>query len=324
MAGQGMNASLDGDDAPVRRLNLNLLYPLDAILHAPTLTEAGRRVFLSQPAMSHALRRLRDHFGDDLVTHAGGDQHLTPLGLALRDEVRRVMREVEGTFNYSLDFDPLTSTRTLAVAAPEAIEQMLLGAILKRLSSIAPFLTVDLMPLDINDPRRSLDDGADLLLLPSGAALPGQETVPILTDPASCMIWSEHPELADCNYLTEAQYRAARHIIARNATTPVVPLDEAGVGMLKDRRIAVRTTSQATLPNIVTGSDLMATGSSWLFQYYASLMPLKVLQPPFECEPTLVVAQWAGHRRRDPMLTWFVDQIQRAAAIGTGRGYAAD
>ncbi|WP_447406308.1 helix-turn-helix domain-containing protein, partial [Clostridium perfringens] len=66
-------------EAPVHRLNLNLLYPLDAILHAPTLTEAGRRVRLSQSAMSHALRRLREHFGDDIVTHAGGDQQLTPL-----------------------------------------------------------------------------------------------------------------------------------------------------------------------------------------------------------------------------------------------------
>ncbi|MDC9031774.1 LysR family transcriptional regulator, partial [Pseudomonas aeruginosa] len=51
----------------MHRLNLNLLYPLHAILHAATLTEAGRRVRLSQSAMSHALRRLREHYRDDLV-----------------------------------------------------------------------------------------------------------------------------------------------------------------------------------------------------------------------------------------------------------------
>lgn len=159
------------DAAPVHRLNLNLLYPLDAILHAPTLTEAGRRVHLSQSAMSHALRRLRDHFGDDLVTHAGGDQQLTPLGQALRNEVRRVMREVEGTFSYTLNFDPLTATDAITIAAPEAIEQMLLGPVLRRLSQEGPFLRVTLMELDTEDPRRSIDEGADLLLLPEEAAV---------------------------------------------------------------------------------------------------------------------------------------------------------
>lgn len=70
---------------------------------------------LSQSAMSHALRRLRDYFGDDLVTYMGGGQHPTPLGLALRAEVRRVLREVEGALNLSLTFDPLTTTQTLTL-----------------------------------------------------------------------------------------------------------------------------------------------------------------------------------------------------------------
>jgi DNA-binding transcriptional LysR family regulator len=115
-----------------------MLYPLDAILHASTLTEAGRRVRLSQSAMSHALRRLREHFGDDLVTHAGGEQHLTALGLALRGEVRRVLLDVDGTFNFALSFDPLTSTDTITVAATESFEQMVLGPVLRNLSAAAP------------------------------------------------------------------------------------------------------------------------------------------------------------------------------------------
>lgn len=297
-------------DGFVHRLNLNLLYPLEAILHAPTLTEAGRRVRLSQSAMSHALRRLRDHFGDDLVTHSGGEQQLTPLGMALRAEVRRVMREVEGTFNYSLDFDPLTASENITIAAPEVIEQMLLGPVLRRLSERAPCLSVNLIPLDIEMPRRSLDQGADLLLLPQEAALDRLETLPILTDRACCMVWSEHPELGDRDDISEAQYRAARHIVAQGETTPILPIDGFGADLLKERRILVRTTSQATLPAIVIESDLVATGSSWLFQYYASIMPLKVVSAPFASKESLIVAQWASHRRRDPMLAWFVSQIE--------------
>lgn len=297
----------------MHRLNLNLLYPLDAILHASTLTEAGRRVLLSQSAMSHALRRLRDHFSDDLVTHSGGDQHLTPLGMALRGEVRRVMREVEGTFNYALDFDPLTAAQSITIAAPESIEQMLLGPVLRGLSTDAPAFSVRITPLDGEIPQRSLDQGADLLLLPAELAIDRLETLPILTDHASCMVWDGHPELGNCYEITEEQYRAARHVVTQGEATSHLAINDLGDRMLNARNIGVRTTSQATLPAIVIGSDLVATGSAWLFQYYASFMPLRVMAAPFPTRETVFVAQWASHRRRDPMLAWFVKRIEEQA-----------
>ncbi|MBB4099322.1 LysR family transcriptional regulator [Sphingomonas kyeonggiensis] len=295
--------------APLRKLNLNLLYPLDAILRARNLTEAGREVRLSQSAMSHALRRLREHFGDDLVIHVGGEQQLTPLGLALRPEVQRVMREVDGALNFSLAFDPMTSSGTLTVAASEAVEQMLLGPVLGNLSTAAPGLNISICPLDVARPERALDDGADLLLLPGERTLERLESLPILNDQASCMIWAKHPMLQDCDDLTEAQYRAARHIVARGELTESFPLDAAGAEMLRARHICIRASSQATLPAIIIGSDLVATGSMWLFQHYASMMPLKVVTAPFARRPNQIVAQWPRHRR-DPMLAWFVDQIR--------------
>lgn len=296
-------------EAPVHRLNLNLLYPLDAILQAPTLTEAGRRVRLSQSAMSHALRRLRDHFNNDLVTYTGRGQHPTPLGLALRAEVRRVLREVEGTLSLSLAFDPLTTTQTITIATSETIEQMVLGPVLRALSTSAPGLTVDLIPIDVNAPQHSLDQGAELILVAEAAAIPGLESLPILTDHASCMIWNEHPDLSDVDDIDETQYRAARHVVARGEMTATFPLDQSGADLLNARQICVRTTSQATLPTIVIGSDLVATGSSWLFQNYASIMPLKVMTVPFLQKMSVIVAQWPRYRH-DPMVAWFVEQIR--------------
>ncbi|WP_211101373.1 LysR family transcriptional regulator [Niveispirillum sp. SYP-B3756] len=307
------------DDAFVRRLNLNLLYPLDAILHAPTLTEAGRRVHLSQSAMSHALKKLRDHFGDDLVTHAGGDQFLTPLGMALRGEVRRVMREVEGTFNYALDFDPLTSQDSITIATSEGVEQMLLGPVLRHLSRDAPNMCINLMPLDMAMPQQALEHGADLLLLPASTAVDRLETRPILSDHASCMVWSEHPDLLDQFEISEAHYRAARHIAVQGEAPPFQPLDAKGADLLKSRRICVRASSQATLPMLVVGSNLVATGSSWLFQSYASMMPLKVIPVPFASQWTSIVAQWGSHRRRDPMLAWFIKCLEERGRQLMGR-----
>jgi LysR family transcriptional regulator, nod-box dependent transcriptional activator len=168
--------------SPVRRLNLNLLYPLDAILNAPSLTEAGRRVHLSQPAMSHSLRQLRDHFGDDLVAFRRGKQILTPLGQALRPEISRMRRELEGAFSLSLDFDPATTTRTIAIAAPETVEQMFLAPLLRRLTREAPEATFNMLPLDLSAPDRALELGADLIVLPSHAASEKLETSSLMED----------------------------------------------------------------------------------------------------------------------------------------------
>lgn len=307
------------EEPPVHRLNLNLLYPLDAILHAPTLTEAGRRVHLSQSAMSHALRRLREHFGDDLVIHAGGDQHLTPLAVALRGEVRRVLRDVDGTFNFALSFDPAINAGTITVAASDVVEQMLLGPVLRRLLDSAPGLTLTIIPLDANAPHRALDDGAELLLLPADAALAELETLPILTDRLSCLIWTGHSQLADQVEIDVDGYRAARHVIARDERLSALATDRCAAELLRARRIAMRASSQTTLPAILIGSDLIATGSSWLFQNFASTMPVKVLAAPFAQENNPIVAQWAAHRRRDPMLAWFVEQIEAYVELFPGR-----
>jgi DNA-binding transcriptional LysR family regulator len=293
----------------VRRLNLNLLYPLDAILHAPTLTEAGRRVNLSQSAMSHALRRLRDHFGDELVAHQSGEQHLTPLGRALRGEVRRALQEVHGVLEFALDFDPRSSTQTVTIAVSEAIEQMLLAPVLRSLSREAPRMTVNLIALGRKSPRHALEEGADLVLVLQSSADERLESLAILSDHASCMVWSEHPELGSQDHVTEEQYRAGRHIVASGEATPIIPRDALAADILNSRRIWIQATSQATLPAIVIESDLIATGSSWLFQYYASTLPLKVLATPFSTIDTPIVAQWASHRRRDPMLDWFLQRL---------------
>ena len=303
------NSSVHTEDDPIHRLNLNLLYPLDAILHAPTLTEAGRRVSLSQSAMSHALRRLREHFADELIGF-NGETQLTPLGLRLRDECRRVLREVDGMFSLALDFDPLTSSGTITVAAPDAIEQNLLGTVQRLLVEAAPLLTVNVIRLDPRAARRSLDEGADLLVLPIDIALPELDRVPVVEDYMSCMVWEGHSRLRGEYQIDEVAYRAGQHVVTGDEHLSVFASDPEALELLQTRRIVMRTTSQATMPAIVIGSDLIASGSAWLFQHYASILPVRVVAAPFRRPATTIVAQCAAHKRRDPMVGWFVRQIE--------------
>src|SRR5690349_20578453 len=100
-----------------RRLDLNLLVALDALLTEQNVTRAGERVFLSQPAMSAALARLRTHFKDELIRPVGRKTVLTPLAESLRRPVREVLNLSGAILDSSLDFDPQTSDRWFSLVA---------------------------------------------------------------------------------------------------------------------------------------------------------------------------------------------------------------
>jgi len=72
----------------LNRFDLNLLIALDALVHEKNVTRAAERVFVSQPAMSAALQKLREYFNDQLLVRVGRDMELTPRGLSLVEPVR--------------------------------------------------------------------------------------------------------------------------------------------------------------------------------------------------------------------------------------------
>jgi DNA-binding transcriptional LysR family regulator len=307
---------------PVRRLNLNLLYPLDAILNAPSLTEAGRRVYLSQSAMSHALRRLREHFRDELVTYASGRQNLTTLGDALRPEIRRVLREVERAFDFSLEFDPGTSTREITIAASETVEHTFISILLRELMHDAQDVVLNMIPLNLAGPDSALARGADIIILPASAANPRFEHRLLYNETLACMVRKDHPILDADGRITAEAYAAGRHIGALADNSIAAPANAEGEELLANRRFTVRTSLQAAVPNLVCQSDLIATGSSSLFQSYAAMLPLVVTSAPFPAQEVPIVFQWSPHRRNDPMMRWLIDRLESSVPSHLQLGWA--
>ena len=110
------------------KLDLNLLVALDHLLNLRSVSGAAARMNMTQSAMSNALLRLREYFGDDLLVKIGRRMELTPRGEALKDAVRDVLVRVEWTIATTADFDPAQSDRqfnvlvsdyTLATLVPE-------------------------------------------------------------------------------------------------------------------------------------------------------------------------------------------------------------
>src|ERR1700743_1964412 len=92
--------------------DLTLLIALDALVHEKNVTRAAERVFVSQPAMSAALQKLRDYFEDPLMVLVGRDMQLTPRGFSLVEPVREALLRIQATLGTQPSFDPATVQRT--------------------------------------------------------------------------------------------------------------------------------------------------------------------------------------------------------------------
>jgi LysR family transcriptional regulator, nod-box dependent transcriptional activator len=291
----------------IRRSNLNLLYALDAILNARSLTEAGQRILLSQPAMSVSLRKLRAQFDDQLVLYIHGERTLTPLAVALRPRVRHLLTAMDETFRFQLAFNPQTATRTFRIAAPEAIEVMLLTRAVSEMLNEAPLIDFQIVPINEADPTSAFENGADLIVIPASMADSRFRQRALMTDSLSCMVWEDHPWAGES--LTRREYMEARHVVVAGLIGTQTYLNARIRQLLAERRVGAQTRRHAALAGLVTGTDLIATGSIWLFQHFASIMPVRVVSPPFETQPEPIIIQWPQHLDEEPSHCWLIEHL---------------
>ncbi|PTQ65013.1 LysR family transcriptional regulator [Sphingomonas sp. PP-CE-3G-477] len=299
----------------LRPLNSNLLYALHAILNSPTLTGASLMMARSQPAMSMALRRLRDHFGDELVLY-GNPRRLTAMGEALRPRVGRLLREIDDTFNLSLNFDPATARGTVSLTAPEPIELMYLSRVVPRLLQDAPGVEVRLLPFSYGPTEQMFERGLDVAVVPETMVDPLLSARTLFSHDLCALVWAEHP-VQEGNIRREL-YEQGRHVAVFEAMERSLFAERMDDPLLASRRIVARTGHHAMLPHLIIGTDLIATTSSWLAQYYVTVLPVRTMSLPHEPRPSTLVAQWQPHRRDEPLIHWIVDTL--VAALDWPRG----
>ena len=145
--------------ASFRTLDLNLLRVFDEVMAERSLTRAARNLSLTQPAVSNALRRLRDALDDELVRRHGHGIEPTPRALALWPSVREALRQLQAAIVPSL-FEPAQASSTFVLAMADATAAELMGGLARRLESEAPGVSLRVVPLTTRDPRRLLSDGA--------------------------------------------------------------------------------------------------------------------------------------------------------------------
>lgn len=278
----------------LRRLDLNLLLALEALLSLRSVTAAASRLHVTQPSMSGSLARLREHFGDTLLVQIGRRMELTPLAEMLLEPVREALEKVEGALALRPDFDPVTANRHFSICASEATVLTLLIDALREVEELAPGVTIELLPADPATmgpmlARRELDfifAGENFVLSDHPRALAIQDAFE----------WTGNRRVK--KVLTMEQYLSLGHAITRYGLErrpgfEQYTLERLGV----QRRVEVSCTTPALLGPLVVGTQRIATMPSRLARKQALLMPLKCFEPPLKLPPPHAVAPHAWPRR---------------------------
>lgn len=309
-----LNTSSQDHDTHMRfhKLDLNLLVALDAMLHVRSITQAAKQLHMSQSAMSNALARLRDYFGDELLVQVGRRLELTQRGEMLRDAVHDLLLRVETTVSAQPQFDPAASDRLFRIAASDYSQQVLIPHLLALASRAGATVRFQLLP-QVGDCARTLERGeADLLIIPKTYCSAEHPLEVLFEESFTCLVWSASALARDG--LDRARYASAGHVAMQ---PPGFDQPAFGQGFLDrsglERRVEVTTWSFLAEPALVVGSERVATVHTRLARRACAQLPLTAFAPPLDIPPLEQAMQWHKYRSSDPGLLWLIGLLREAA-----------
>jgi LysR family transcriptional regulator, nod-box dependent transcriptional activator len=297
----------------LHELDLNLLVALDALLTERNITEAGKRVTLTQSAMSGALARLREYFGDELLVPVGRKMVLTPLAASLAEPVSDILLKVKATIGTKPTFDPATSKRRFSLMMSDYVSTVLMPEVLARAEQAAPHVEFEIISNDINAPGEILERAdIDFLIMPQRYLSRNHPSEVLFQDSYTCIVWTGNPLVG--THMTPDEYLSLGHVNSQFDRGRTQAIDElffsrAGVR----RRIEVVAMNFNAIPQCIAGTRRIATLQRSLAVVYATYLPLRLIPPPFELPPLIETVQWHTCFDKDPGSIWLRRILKEAA-----------
>jgi DNA-binding transcriptional LysR family regulator len=290
-------------------IDLNLLVVFDALVSEGHATRAAERIGLTQPAVSHALNRLRVLFGDPLFIRSPRGMVPTPAALEAAPAIRSILEQVESVLRGGRAFDPPESTRQFVLGLSDYAALVLLPRLTARLDREAPGVSLTIRNTSRSVGLAMLDDGAVELIAGNFPEPPTHMREELLyEEDFVCAARGDHPSLDGS--LDLDRYLSLRHLQVSMKGNPHGYVDAVLAERGVKRNVAVTVGHFLMAPMLVDASDLVATEPRRLFGSLAGRLPLKLLPPPIEIPPFRVVQTWHARYDTDPGHQW-VRQVIR-------------
>jgi LysR family transcriptional regulator, nod-box dependent transcriptional activator len=291
--------------------DLNLLVIFDAIYKEKNLTRAGQRLNLSQPAISHALNRLRGAFDDPLFIRHGYCMEPTPLTEELKENIKKVLALTERTLEDRGSFDPYRSTRTFYIGIQDYPMMAVLPRLVKPLQEEAPNIKIRTFHLNIEERKTALEDGKlDMVIgikQDFGSSIFQQY---LFKDREVCILREDHP-LADSEISLE-QYLDAEFIGLSVSDIKQARIDRKLSEMGYKRDIKLTVENEIAIPQIVSQSNYLANVAELIAGEFLPWLPIKALPLPIEIDSFDINQYWHVRYQKDPGHTWLRQTIKKS------------
>lgn len=297
----------------ISRIDLNLFIVFDAIYTEGSVTRASAKLNLTQPAISHALGRLRTMFDDPLFVRKGHLMVSTPLARSIIEPVRQSLRGFEVTLNKLNRFDAATTEKQFTLALRDVLEATVLPPLMTAMDRDAPRARVAAVQVDRRELEGELQAGtldcAIDVLLPLGDDI---RHTRILADRTLVVARRGHPRLQ--GNITLEQYLAEDHVLAssRRKGPGIEDFELSRLGM--QRNIRLRCQHYFAACRVVSQTDLILTMPERYArvanqQFDNQLLPLPIGMPAWD-----VYMYWHANVEDDPANRWLRDKLIAAVA----------
>ncbi|MEO7159821.1 MAG: LysR family transcriptional regulator [Polaromonas sp.] len=306
-----------------RTLDLNLLRVFDEVMAERSLTRAARNLSLTQPAVSNALRRLRETLGDELVQRSGQGMAPTPRAVAIWPAVREALRQLQESLIPN-EFVPATASSNFVLAMADATAAELIPGLTEILEREAQGVSIRVVPLTTRDPRRMLDEeSCDLAVGYFPSVMPdltvraqNGEPVPFLFQRLYdgeyvCVMRKDHA-LAD-SPLTLDQFCAARHMLVSFSGRPYGFIDESLAALGRERRVVLTVNQFFTAGRVVANSNLLTVLPRHFVPVTGIAEQLAQRALPFRVSPVHIDALWHRRSAQQSAHIWLRRAVLRSA-----------
>ena len=303
------------DQALFDKIDLHLIRVLHTVLTERSVSRAALRLGMHQPAVSAALRRLRELAGDALLVRSGTQMQPTEVGLRMVSPAADILRAAEGLFSDARQFDPRTSTRTFRIAASDYLDPQFLPRLVSLLKQEAPHCPVDILPLSAEAHYEGqLAQGEMDVVIGNWPQPPqGLHMARLFEDEVVCLVSPQHPAVR--RGWDVQQWLEAEHI----APTPAYPgargvIDEQLAGMGLQRQVAARCAHFSLIPDMVASSLLVLTSGRLFCERFCERLPLVILECPVAFPPLAYYQLWHARSNGGAASRWLRETVRNVAS----------
>ena len=304
-----------------RTLDLNLLRVFDAVMAEGSLTRAAERLAMTQPAASHALKRLHLAVGEELFHRTAFGMRGTARAELLWPQVRAALAQLQAALS-PRSFDPTTDAATFNIAMADATAALLLPPLVSAIESVRALANIRVLPLTTRDPRRLVEEAdADLAVgyFPNAIAAivaQGDEATlhhrQLYATEYVCVMRHDHPLAAQ--ELTLDTFVDAHHLLVTFSGRAHGVVDEALATLGRQRRIVLTVNQFATAGSVVARSDLLTVLPRQFLP--ATGVEHRLVHKPLPLALGAVNVEMMWHLRKDddPAHRWLRELVIDAAA----------